>query len=35
MFLKDGHITDEEYLACIKIWNKLNKENMGDYHDYY
>ena len=31
----DGHITDEEYLACKKIWNKFNVKNMGDYHDHY
>ena len=31
----DGHITDEEYLICIKIWNEFNMKNMGDYHDHY
>ena len=31
----DGHITDEEYLTCIKIWNGFNIKNMGDYHDRY
>ena len=28
----DGHISDEEYLRCNKIWNEFNMENMGDYH---
>ena len=31
----DGHVSDEEYLTCIKIWNKFNRKNMGNYHDYY
>ena len=31
----NGHITDEEYLTCIKIWNKFNIKNIGDYHDHY
>ena len=31
----NGYITDEEYLACIKIWDEFNTKNMGDYHDYY
>ena len=31
----DGHINDEDYLACKKIWNKINMENMGDYCDHY
>ena len=30
-----GHISDEEYKRCIKIWNKFNMENMGNYHDHY
>ena len=29
----NGHITDEEYLTCIKIWNKLNMKNMDNFHD--
>ena len=29
----NGHITDEEYLTCIKIWNKFNMKNMGNFHD--
>ena len=33
--LKDGHITDKEYLTYIKIWNKFSRENMGDYHNHY
>ena len=31
----DGHITDEENLTCIKIWNDCNLKNMGHYHDNY
>ena len=31
----DGHMSDEEYLTCIKIWNKFKVKNMGDYHDHY
>ena len=29
----DGHVSDEEYLTCNKIWNKFNMKNMGDCHD--
>ena len=29
----DRHVTDEEYLTCIKIWNRFNMINMVDYHD--
>ena len=28
----DGHISDEDYLMCNKIWNEFNLKNMGDYH---
>ena len=31
----DGHINDESYLTCNKIWNKFNMKKMGDYHDHY
>ena len=31
----DGHITDEEYLTCIKIWNRVNMKNIVDYHEHY
>ena len=30
-----GHISDEDYLTCKKIWNEFNMKNMGDYHDHY
>ena len=30
-----GHISDEEYLTCTKIWNEFIMKNMGDYHDHY
>ena len=31
----DGHISDEDYLTCKKIWNKFNMKSMSDYHDHY
>ena len=31
----DGHISDEDYLTCTKIWNKFNMKNMSDYYDHY
>ena len=31
----DGHISDEDYLTCSKIWIEINTKNMGDYHDHY
>ena len=31
----DGHIIDEDYLTCNKIWNEFNIKNMGNYHDHY
>ena len=31
----DGHISDEDYLICNKVWNEFYMENMGDYHDHY
>ena len=31
----DGHVGDEEFITCIKIWNKFNMKNIGDYHDRY
>ena len=31
----DGHISNEDYLTCKKIWNEFNMTNMGDYHDHY
>ena len=30
----DGHINDEDYLMCKKIWDKFDMKNMGDYHDH-
>ena len=27
--------SDKEYITCIKIWNKFNMKNIGDYHDHY
>ena len=31
----DGHISDEDYLTCKKIWNEFNMKYMSDYHDHY
>ena len=31
----DGHISNENYLRCKKIWNEFNMKNIGDYHDHY
>ena len=45
-FVKDGttgyngeklndHVSDKDYLTCIKIWNEFNMKNMRHYHDHY
>ena len=26
----DGHIRDEEYLTCKKVWKEFGTKNMGD-----
>ena len=31
----DGLRSNEDYLACSKIWNEFNMKNMGDYHNHY
>ena len=31
----NGRVRDEEYLTCIKIQNKFNTKNVGDYHNHY
>ena len=31
----NGHITNEEYLTCIKIWKECNMKNIGDYPNHY
>ena len=33
--ISDCHISIEDYLMCEKIWNKIEMENMGNYHDHY
>ena len=30
----DGHISNEEYLTCEKIWDVFDMKNMGDYQDH-
>ena len=31
----DGHISDEDFLTCERIWNVFDMKNMGDYYDHY
>ena len=31
----NADVSDDEYLRCIKIWNKFNMKNMDNYLDYY
>ena len=31
----NGHISDEDYLTCNKIWNEFNMKNMGHYDNHY
>ena len=31
----DGHISNEDYLTCKKIWDVFGMKNMGDYYDHY
>ena len=31
----DGHMSDEDYLSCNKIWNEFNMKNMGGFHNHY
>ena len=31
----DGHISDEDYLTCNKIWSKFNMKTIGEYHGHY
>ena len=31
----DGHISNEEYLTCKKIWDVFIIKNMDDYHNHY
>ena len=28
----DGHISNEDYLMCNKIWEEFNMKNTGDYY---
>ena len=28
----DGHISNEDYLMCNKIWKEFNRKNTGDYY---
>ena len=30
----DGHISNEEYLTCEKIWDVFDMKNIGDYLDH-
>ena len=31
----DGHISNEDYLTCNKIWNEFDMKNIGDCDDHY
>ena len=31
----DGHISDQDYLKCKKIWNEFDIKIIADYHDHY
>ena len=31
----DGHINDEGYLTCKKIWNEFHMKNMSDHQDHH
>ena len=31
----DGHINNEDYLTCKKLWNEFSMKTMSDYHDHY
>ena len=31
----EGHISDEDYLTCNKIWNEFSTKNIDDYHGNY
>ena len=30
----DGHINDEEYLTCKKIWKEFEMKSIGNYHNH-
>ena len=33
--ISDGHASVKDYLTCEKIWDEFERDNMGDYHNYY
>ena len=33
--LKNKHIIERDYLHAVRIWNKFEMKNIGDYHDLY
>ena len=33
--LKNKHISEKDYLHAVRIWNKFEMKNIGDYHDLY
>ena len=32
---KDGHISEENYLHAVNVWNDFKMKSLGDYHDLY
>ena len=34
-FLKDGCISEKDYLHAVNVWTELKMNTMGDYHDLY
>ena len=33
--LKDGHISEKDYLHAVNVWNEFKMKSFGDYHDFY
>ena len=33
--LKDGHISEKDYLHAVNVWNEFKMKLLGDYHDFY
>ena len=33
--ISDGHVSIEDYMVSVRIWDKFEMKNMGGYHDLY